>query len=130
MEIKLTINQKLLLTFFCFSISIVGFMFKLPFVFRHHDKELHSLFYFCAALFLNLLFSKRHLIIFFSLLLFGVVIEFIQEYSNKFFRKRIHGNFDKEDIYSNLKGLLLFTIIWLVLSFISYLFKKNQPTET
>lgn len=124
MEIKLIINQKLILTFIFISISIVGFMIKLPFVFRHHDKELHSLFYFCAALFLNVMFVKRHLIIFFSLLFFGVVIEFIQEYSNRLFRRRIHGNLDKEDIYSNLKGLIFFTIIWLVLSFTSYLYNK------
>jgi hypothetical protein len=125
MELKLTVNQKLVLTFFCFSIAIVGFIIKLPFVFRHYDKELHSLFYFSAALFLNVLFVKRHLIIFFSLLLFGVLIEFAQEYSNKFFRKRIHADFDKEDIYYNLKGLILFSIVWLFISSINYLFKKT-----
>jgi hypothetical protein len=125
MELKLTVHQKLILTFFCFSIAIVGFIIKLPHVFRHYDKELHSLFYFSAALFLNVLFVKRHLIIFFSLLLFGVLIEFAQGYSNKFFRKRIHADFDKEDIYSNLKGLILFSNIWLFLSSVNYLLKKT-----
>jgi hypothetical protein len=130
MEIKLTIYQKLLLSFFFFSFSIAGFMIKLPFVFRHHDKELHSFFYFIAALFLNVLFVKRHLIIFCSLLLFGIAIEFAQEYSNKFFSRRIHGRFDKEDVFANFKGLILFTIVWFVVSFISYLFKKNHQSET
>ena len=54
MEIKLTLSQKLILTFFCFSIAIIGFMIKLPSAFGHYDKELHSLFYFGAALFLKI----------------------------------------------------------------------------
>ncbi len=123
MKLKLTLNQKLILTFFCFSIAIVGFLIKLPSVFRHYDKELHSMFYCGAALFLNILFSKRHLIIFLFLFLFGVAIEFSQEFSNKFFHKRIHGRFDREDVYSNLKGLILFSIIWL---FVNYLFKNKK----
>lgn len=126
MEIKLSVNQKLLLTFFCFSIAIIGFMIKLPSVFRHYDKELHATFYFCAALFLNALFVKRHLFIFVCLFLFGVAIEFSQHYSNKFFNKRIHGRFDIEDVYSNVKGLLLFSAIWSFIRFISYLVKKNK----
>jgi hypothetical protein len=48
MEIKPHIS-KLILTFFCFSLAIVGFIIKLPHVFRHYDKELHSLFYFFSA---------------------------------------------------------------------------------
>lgn len=127
MQIKLTLYQKIILIFFCFSIAIIGFMIKLPSVLRHYDKELHSLFYFGAALFLNILFNKRHLIIFIFLFLFGVAIEFSQEYSNHFFGKRIHGRFDREDVYSNFKGLILFSIIWF---FINYLFKKKQQTES
>lgn len=126
MEIKLTNYQKLLLTFFCFSIAIIGFMIKLPSVFRNYDKELHSLFYFVAALFLNVLFRKRHLFIFIFLFLFSVAIEFSQQYSNKFFSKRIHGRFDIEDVYSNVKGLLLFSAIWYFTRLISYLIKKNK----
>lgn len=125
-EIKLSTNQKVLLLFFCSSFSIIGFMIKLPVIFRHYDKELHSMFYFIAALFLNVLFVKRQLIIFIFLFLFGVIIEFSQQYSNKFFSKRIHGRFDKEDVYSNLKGLILFSIIWLLITFIHYLFKSKQ----
>lgn len=126
MQIKLTLYQKFILTFFCFSIAIVGFMIKLPSVFRHYDKELHSIFYFGAALFLNVLFNKRHLIIFIFLFLFGVGIEFSQEFSNRFFQKRIHGRFDIDDVYSNLKGLILFSIIWFFVRFIYFIFKKNK----
>lgn len=126
MEVKFKEYQKLIITFFCFSIAIVGFMIKLPVIFRHYDKELHSMFYFIAALFLNVLFVKRQLVIFIFLFLFGVIIEFSQQYSNKFFSKRIHGRFDKEDVYSNLKGLILFSIIWLLITFTHYLFKSKQ----
>ena len=126
MEINLNSYQKLLLTFFCFSIAIIAFMIKLPSVFRNYDKELHSMFYFGAALFLNVLFIKRHLFIFIFLFLFGVAIEFSQQYSNKFFTKRIHGRFDIEDVYSNVKGLLLFSAIWNIIHFVSYLVKKNK----
>jgi hypothetical protein len=85
MELKLTVSQKLILTFFFFLVTIVGFIIKLPHVFRHYDKELHSLLYFSGALFLNFLFVKRHLIIFFSLFLFSVAIEFAQGIQKKYF---------------------------------------------
>ena len=49
---------------------------------------MHSLFYFLAAAFLNIFFAKkiifRHVVIFIFLILFGIAIEFAQEYSNKF----------------------------------------------
>jgi hypothetical protein len=85
MELKLTTSQKLLIIFFFFLIAIVVFLIKLPHVFRDYDKELHSLFYFSAALFLNVLFLKRHLIIFFSLFLFSVGIELAQGILKKYF---------------------------------------------
>ena len=107
---------KFIITAVCFSAAIFGFMLKLPAVFRHHDKEMHSLFYFLAAAFLNILYAKRKLIwhvsIFVILYLFGVAIEFAQEFSNKFVRKRIHGRFDPEDLQWNLKGLIAFSLIW------------------
>ena len=126
MELKLTVYQKLILTFFFFLVTIVGFIIKLPHAFRHHDKELHSLFYFGAALFLNVLFLKRHLIIFFSLFLFSVAIEFAQGYTKRIFPKLKHGNFDKEDLYFNLMGLILFSIIWIFFSSLNYLLKKSK----
>jgi hypothetical protein len=117
---KLLPNKKasLLLAGFFLAGSIFGFMVKLPSAFRHYDKELHSLFYFLAAAFLNLLFAKnkftRHIFIFAFLYLLGMSIEYAQEYSNQFFRKRIHGRYDKEDVLSNLKGLIAFSVLWII----------------
>ena len=120
----LTFSQKITTCLFCFAIALVGFMIKLPPVFRHHDKEMHFLFYFCSAGFLNLLFRKRHAVIFIFLLFFGIFIEFFQSFSNRFFTNRIHGNFDKEDITYNLAGLILFSVIWLGFRMITFIFKK------
>jgi len=118
MKMGLTCRQKILIAVLCFTISIIGFMMRLPSVFRHMDKELHALFYFMAAAFLNFLFAKtnmiKHVVIFIALYLFGVAIEYAQGYSNKFFRKRIHGRFDPEDIQSNLNGLIAFSALWLI----------------
>lgn len=103
-------------------------MIKLPSVFRHFDKELHSLFYFLAAAFLNILFTNKkitiHLLIFGILYLFGMAIEYAQEYSNKFFHKRIHGRYDIEDIQSNLKGLIAFSLLWIIYVMLCYAYKK------
>ncbi len=116
---KLSINHKIYLTSILFFISILGFMFKLPVVFRHHDKELHFLFYFFAAAFFNFLFQKKHLLIFFGLLGFGIFIEMFQSFSNRFYSKRIHGDFDNQDVYANLSGLILFSVVWIILKIIS-----------
>ena len=128
---KLVFNNwmKILLMSFCFAIAIVGFMIKLPSAFRHFDKELHAVFYFIAAAFLNILFANKkiiiHLLIFTFLYFFGVVIEYAKEYSNKFFRKRIHGRYDIEDIQSNLKGLIAFSILWIVYVVILFVYKRQ-----
>ena len=133
MKQNLSISTKLFIAVFCFGIAIVGFMLKLPAMFRGMDKEMHAAFYFVAAAFLNILFAKRNLIIhafiFGFLYVFGYVIELAQEYSNKFFRKRIHGRFDPEDIASNLQGLVYFSAVWLVVVALTFLFKKTA-TET
>lgn len=106
------------LTGICFGLAAIGFMIRLPAAFRQMDKELHALFYFSAAAFLNLLLANRrigvHILIFICLFLFGLMIEYAQEYSNTFFRRRIHGRFDPEDIKANLKGLVAFSMVWLV----------------
>ncbi len=135
MKLNLSIWSKLFIAVFCFGIAIVGFMLKLPAVFRGMDKEMHAAFYFLAAAFLNILFAKRNLIIhaciFGFLYLFGYSIELAQEYSNKFFRKRIHGRFDPEDVASNLQGLLYFSAVWIVVVALSFLFRKTSAaTET
>lgn len=104
-------------------------MLKLPSVFRHHDKTLHAAFYFLAAAFLNILFAGRnflkHGIIFIGLYLFGMGIEYGQAYSNRFFRSPIHGRFDPEDIEWNVKGLLAFSLVWVVLAGILAFYSKN-----
>jgi hypothetical protein len=125
MKINLTLWQKLLIASFCFAIAVVGFMLKLPSAFRRYDKELHTAFYFFAAAFLNLLFARRHVVIFIFLYLFGMCIEFSQEYSNKLLKAKIHGRYDPEDIQANLKGLIAFSIVWCVYQLIQFVIKKN-----
>lgn len=44
----------------------------------------------------------------------GVGIEWAQEYSNHFFRSKIHGRFDKEDVLWNVKGLVGFSVVWVL----------------
>ena len=127
---KLTDKSKAIIIFVSLILSIVGFLVKLPSYFRHIDKELHSLFYFLAAAFLNILFSTKriayHLAIFMSLLLFGIAIEFAQEYSNKLFHTRIHGRFDIEDVAANLKGLLICSGIWAFYQIILFMNRKSS----
>jgi hypothetical protein len=72
---------------------------------------MHSAFYFLAAGFFHLLFRKGLLVILFLLALFGLAIEYLQELSNKITHTHIHGRFDREDVYANLKGLGLYTLI-------------------
>lgn len=134
MNFKLSNTTKILLVLLCFSIAIYGFMIKLPSSFRRYDKELHSIFYFLAAGFLNLLFSNynfvRHLLIFSFLYLFGMGIEYSQEYSNKLTRSRIHGRYDVEDVKANLIGLLAFSGCWIALVAIRFIFKMARPSKT
>lgn len=130
---KLNNWTKILLVVFFISVSGIGFMVKLPSNFRYIDKELHSLFYFLAAAFLNILFANRnfirHIVIFVSLYLFGIAIEYSQEYSNKFFRRRIHGRYDIEDVQANLKGLVIFSIVWIILVVILFAYNKLKFTK-
>lgn len=109
-------NQIFFCIVFILIVSEVGFMLKLPTVFRNYDKELHFLFYFYASYLVCFFFAKNKLtnfiFIIFSLIVFGILIEFFQEYSNSFFNMRIHGKFDVEDIKYNLLGLMLFSSLW------------------
>jgi hypothetical protein len=127
---KLTTAQKVLLVIICFGLSIVGFMIKLPPVFRHIDKEMHALFYFVAAAFLNVLFAGnniiRHIVIFVILLLLSISIEYAQEYSNTLLRKRIHGRYDPEDVKANLMGLIAFSILWFIYIAGRWLYRSGQ----
>ena len=110
MKISLKAWQKILIVLICFAVAIVGFMIKLPPGFRHIDKQLHAAFYFGAAAIV--------------LYLFGMAIEYSQEYSNRFFRRRIHGRFDPEDVQSNLNGLVAFSLLWIVCIIIILVYKK------
>jgi hypothetical protein len=125
---KLNNWTKVLLASIFFVFSIVGFLIKLPSFFSHTDKALHSIFYFFAAALLNILFVNKntfkHVLIFILLYLFGVAIEYAQEYSNKLFHKRIHGHYDIEDVQANLKGLILFSILWMVYNATIYVYKS------
>lgn len=112
-------------------------MLKLPPVFRGHDREMHAIFYFFAAAFLNILFGKnkfsRHVFFFVTLLIFGICIEYAQEYSNKFFNKRIHGRFDIEDVEYNVKGLIAFSALWFTYIVLILGSKKSEkiiPKQT
>ncbi len=131
MKAGLTVAQRVLIVLVCFAAAIVGFMVKLPSGLRHFDKELHTAFYFLAAALLNVLFANtnfvRHVIIFAALYLFGIAIEYGQAYSNRFFRTPIHGRFDPEDVQANLKGLIAFSLLWLLITAIILIYKKANP---
>lgn len=134
-------NQTKVVLLICFlAVSSVGFLIRLPSVFRHVDKEMHSLFYFLAAALLNLLFANksitRHIVIFVSLYCFSMGIEYAQEYSNKLLHRRIHGRYDVEDVQANLKGLVLFSVLWCTYTVVVYLYNifklkklKNSDTD-
>lgn len=128
MRIRFKAWQKVLIVLICFAVAVIGFMIKLPSGFRHIDKQLHAAFYFGAAAFLNVLFAStkliRHAVIFVALYLFGMVIEYAQQYSNNFFRRRIHGRFDPEDVQSNLNGLIAFSLLWIVCIIVILIYKK------
>ena len=110
------------------TLSFFGFIIKLPAVFRHHDRELHFLFYLLTAIFFYFIFGKNrmsnHLVIFFLLLIFGIGIEVMQELSNHLLPKKIHGKFDPKDVFYNLLGLIAATLFWGV----SLLVKKMINT--
>ena len=114
-------THKIILISFLTIFSIIGFMVKLPKAFHHFDKELHLLFYFGATTLVTILFPKRCVISFLALAIFGIMIEFAQEFSNKItirvIGKAIHGRFDIEDVKYNMIGvccgLILFQIIQL-----------------
>ena len=126
---NLKLWQKLLMTAVAFSIALYGFVLKLPAAFRGHDKELHMAFYFAAAAFLNILFAKRniliHAFIFALLYCFGIAIEHAQVLSKKLWHIP-HGRYDPEDVRYNLRGLLLFSGVWVLCVSASYIFRRSE----
>jgi hypothetical protein len=119
---------KIFIVVVCFVAAVIGFMVKLPSAFHSVDKELHSLFYFFAAATLNILFSNKnivwHIVIGLLLFMFGVSIEYAQEYSNKLLHARIHGRFDPEDVKSNLLGILAFSGLWFPFVVMRFVYLK------
>lgn len=128
MDIKLATRHKILLTLFCFGIATIGFILKLPSAFRQYDKELHATFYFLAAAFLNILFARRnifiHACIFGLLYLFGMAIEHGQVLSKNVWHIP-HGRYDPEDVQWNLKGLISFSVLWLLFTGIVSVSQKS-----
>jgi small-conductance mechanosensitive channel len=129
MKYRFSNTTKIAVTAGCFVLAVIGFMIKLPSVFRHMDKELHALFYFLAAAFCNILFNNKkiaiHILIFIALFLFGAFIEYAQAYSNKLFHTRIHGRFDPEDLWFNTKGLIAYSVLWVLYVLGTFLFGKK-----
>lgn len=117
---------RIIILIIAFLFAIYCFMIKLPVPFRKVDTELHALFYFSAAAFINILFLiktiKDHILVLSLLFLFSALVEFAQEYSNSFYTTRIHGNFDPIDLRYNLIGLVIFSIFW----FLFYISLKTQ----
>jgi hypothetical protein len=130
---KLNTWAKIFIVSSAFTAAVIGFMIKLPASFKHIDKELHTAFYFLSAAFLNFLFANKkpsiHLLIFVTLFLFGISIEYVQEYSNKLLHVKIHGRFDPEDVKSNLKGLVAFSICWVVYVVCIFIYKSATVKE-
>jgi VanZ family protein len=115
---------------FLFVCSIIGFMVKLPRVFHHYDKILHALFYFAAAVVLNFIYPKRWYLITAGLFFFGIMIEVLQELSNKIVGKTIHGKFDIQDVKYNTIGLVIGTFCFFVIQFlIQNVSVKNKNIE-
>jgi hypothetical protein len=118
---KMRNTYKIILISILAVFSIVGFMVELPKIFHHFEKELHMMFYFSATMIIAFLFPKKWMISSIVLSLFGIIIEFAQEFSNKIsiriIGKAIHGRFDVEDVKYNMIGvfcgLILFQIIQL-----------------
>lgn len=116
-------SNRISLLVFLIICSFIGFMIKLPTPFQGVGFELHAAFYFCASIFLLILFPKRHLVILFGLVFFGVMIELMQSASNYILEKRIHGNFDPKDIKYNLLGVFLVFIPFYGLKILGKMFK-------
>lgn len=112
---KLT-KSEIVLILILLTLSFFGFIIKLPAVFRHHDREMHFLFYLLTVIFFYLIFGKNrmanYIIIFLLLLIFGTVIEVMQELSNHLSPKKIHGDFDPKDVFYNLLGLIVASFFW------------------
>jgi putative exporter of polyketide antibiotics len=120
------IHHKIIIVIICFLFALIGFLIKIPVPLRGNDKLLHTVFYVGAAAFLHILFGRGLIFILIGLALFGVLIEYLQPLCNKLFHTKVHGRFDKEDIYANLKGLAIYTAIAVVFLSTRYVLRKNM----
>jgi hypothetical protein len=122
-------NKINLLALLFILVAFVGFMVRLPKVFGHYDKQLHFLFYFYASFIACYFYANnkkiKFLVIISCLLSFGFFIEYLQGYSNRFFKKRIHGSFDIQDIEYNVLGITLYSSIWICNYFLISVKKKK-----
>ena len=100
---------------FLFVCSLIGFMVKLPRVFLHYDKVLHAFFYFAAAIFFYFVYPKRWYLFTIGLFFFGIIIEVLQELSNKIVGETIHGKFDIQDVKYNTIGLIIGTVCFFAI---------------
>ncbi len=130
--IKISDRIKYFTVAICLGLSCYGFLIKLPVPFRSIDTELHALFFFIAAAFLNILFKVKklnnHLLIFGMLFLFSTLIEFTQDYSNTLLHKKIHGNFDPNDLKYNLIGITIFSMFWFMYYLITLIHEKCRTS--
>ena len=119
MEVQGNVNKRRIVVVLTL-LSIFGFMLKLPRVFHHYDKELHTAFYFLAYLLFSYLFPKKWFLVFILLLFFGIGIELFQDFSNEISLRlvghRIHGRFDPEDVIANFYGLVYGAITFVILN--------------
>jgi len=117
--------NKFTVTIIFILLSTIIFLIKLPKVFHFWDKELHALFYALASILLNYIYRKNRIILGMILFFFGILIELFQEYSNnisiKLLGRRIHGNFDVEDVLFNFIGIL-----WGYIVILSFNIIKNS----
>jgi hypothetical protein len=120
---------KIVIVFLCLIFSLIGFLIKIPVPLRGHDKLMHAAFYFLAAVFLNLLFKKSQVLIFIILAAFGALIEYLQQLANKITHSHIHGRFDKEDVYANMKGLIVYAGIAALYFSFSAFFRNGSKIE-
>lgn len=117
--------NKFTVTIIFILLSTIIFLIKLPKAFHFWDKELHALFYALASILLNYIYRKNRIILGMILFFFGILMELFQEYSNnisiKLLGRRIHGNFDVEDVLFNFIGIL-----WGYIVILSFNIIKNS----
>jgi len=121
-------KNKLIILFF--ACSLIAFMVRLPFIFHSIDKQLHALFYFTAAIFINTLYPKKWHITAIGLCVFGIIIEFLQQYLNnisiRISGKVLHGNFDIQDVKFNTIGIIIGTLCFFMIQFLFRIISQKK----